>query len=138
MGRKNINTNEWYDLLESKIYNKVAKRITKENGSDVFCTTDEVNIADTEFPTVWVHELEYPERGMDLTNTSINAVLYNMQIDVYSKDKAESKKIMRFAVSEMKELCFNVISMPLTMQIGADLYHTVARFRRMIGGGDKI
>ena len=132
------NQTDWYDLLESKIYNKVAKRIEKENGSEVFCTTDEVNVSETEFPTVWVHELEGIERGMDLTNQTINALLYNMQIDIYAKTKAEAKKLMRYSVTAMKSLMFNITAMPIVLQDSPDVFHTVCRFRRMIGGGDKI
>lgn len=141
MARRNANNtidNTWYDLLESKVYNKVSKRIRTEIGTEVFCTTDEINVSEAEFPAVWIHELEYFERGMDLTNISINAVLYSMQIDVFAATKAESRKIMKYAVAAMKDLNFNITTMPISMQMGADLYHTVARFRRMIGAGDKI
>lgn len=132
------NPNEWYDLLESKIYTKVSKGIEREVEGDVFCTTDEVNVADTEFPCVYIHELEGLERWQDLTNTTINGVLYSMQIDVFATSKAEAKRIMRFAVGEMKALMFNITSMPLTVQENADIFHTVARFRRVFGNGDKI
>lgn len=132
------NINAWYDQLESKIFNKVADYIDSESGEDVFCTTDEVNVLDTDFPCVWIHELEYVERGQDLKNVTLNGVLYTMQIDVYALDKSEAKKLMRFAVAKMKALKFNVPAMPITMQISADVYHTVARFRRVIGGLDTI
>ena len=132
------NQTDWYDLLETKIYNKVAKFIEKENGSEVFCTTDGTNVSETEFPTVWIHELEGVERGMDLTNVTLNAVLYSIQIDVFAKTKAEAKKLMRFAMAEMKALMFNTTSMPLILQDGPDVFHSVARFRRLFGGGDKI
>ena len=132
------NQSDWYDLLETKIYNKVAKFIAKENGSEVFCTTDEVNVSETEFPTVWIHELEGLERGMDLTNMTLNAVLYSVQIDVFSKTKSEAQRLMRYATASMKTMMFNITSLPLTFQDSPDVYHSVARFRRVIGGGDAI
>ncbi len=132
------NQTDWYDQLETTFYNKVARYIEKENGEAVFCTTDEVNVSETEFPTVWIHELDGIERGQDLTNQTINAVMYAMQIDVYAKTKAEAKKLMRYAVAEMKTLLFNVSAMPRVFQDNPDIFHAVGRFRRMIGGGDKI
>ena len=130
--------NTWYDLLESKIFSKVANYIEAENEAEVFCTTDEVNVTETEFPAVWIHELEPVEQGQDLTNETVNAVLYSMQIDVYAHDKNEAKKLMRFALAEMKALRFNVTTVPLTIQLGADVYHTVSRFRRVIAGINEV
>ncbi len=129
---------DWYDQIETTVYNKVAKYIEKENGEPVFCTVDEVNVSETEFPTVWIHELEGVERGQDLTNITINAVLYNMQIDIFAKTRAEAKKLMRYAVAEMKALEFNITAMPLVLQNNPDIFHAIARFRRHYGGGDKI
>lgn len=132
------NSNDWYSLIESKIFSKVSRGIEREYGSEIFCTTDEASVSGAEFPCVYIHELEGIERGMDLTNTTINAVMYSMQIDVFATSKAESKKILKFATNEMKALMFNITSMPLIMQDSVDVYHSVARFRRMYGAGDKI
>ena len=50
--------NEWYTLIESKIFSKVSRGIEREYGSSVFCTTDEAAVTESEFPCVYIHELE--------------------------------------------------------------------------------
>ena len=127
----------WYSYLESTIYSRVSKGVTAIYGDGLNTTTDSVDTSDAEFPTLQIHELEPVERGQDLDNVSVNAVLCTIQADVYSHSKADCTKILRLTTSQMKLQRFNVVAMPIAIQESADIWHGVCRFRRLVGSGDK-
>ena len=127
---------EWYSYLESTIYNKVSKGVKAVYGASLNTTTVGVDPTDAVFPTLYIHELEPVERGQDLDNISVNAVLCTMQAEAYSHSKSDCTKILRLTTSQFKGLRFNVVAMPLAVQESADVWHGVCRFRRLIGNGD--
>lgn len=126
----------WFTQLESRIFTIVTARMKKALPKyKLKCTTDGQSDGPSYFPTVYMHELSPYETGMDLTNQTINALVYTMQIEVFAKDKKDAKAIMSEAVLQMKKLSFDVTTFPVEMSDG-NVVQSVARFRRVIGAGD--
>lgn len=102
------------------------------------CTTKNENGLPAEFPTLYLHELTPIERGQDLTNETINAVLSTIEIQVWTNTtEDECRKILGEATAQMKTLQFNIIEMPL-VQVNDKIAWGVIRCRRMIGNADQI
>lgn len=101
-------------------------------------TNEESRLAGTIFPTIYVHELGGVERGRDLEGQSINAVLETIQIDcIINTKQSHAKKIMSVVADVMKELRFEITSMP-TFNSQEKVYRSTARFRRTVGRNDKL
>lgn len=127
---------DWYSYIEATIYNKVSKGVKAVYGNTLNTTSESVDPTNAVFPTLYIHELEPVERGQDLDNTTVNAILCTIQADVFTHTKADCTKILRLTTAQMKLLRFNVPAMPIAIQESADVWHGVVRFRRIIGNGD--
>ena len=126
----------WFSKIESRIFTILKNRMRSKFPSLRYTTANE-NVTASKFPMLYLHELEQMETGNDLTNTDINAIICTIQIQVFSKSAAECKEVMTDAVLQMKRLMFNVTAMPIyTSEQDKTLFLSVARFRRVVGGGD--
>lgn len=126
----------WFSQIESRIFTLVTTRMKRNLPNfKLRCTTDGQSNGPSYFPTVYIHELQPIEAGQDLTNRTVNALIYTMQIEVFAKSKSDAKTIMSEAVLQMKALSFDVSAFPVEMSDG-NVVQSVARFRRVIGGGD--
>lgn len=104
---------------------------------DLKCTTVSQNTV-VNFPTLYLHELQPVEAGNDLDNTTVNAVLSTIEIQVWSNESEKHcKDILTAAIVEMKRLRFNVTMFP-NVTTDNKIAWGVARFRRMIGAGDSL
>lgn len=131
------------DLLDietrvlSRIKNKFPKKL-KDTFPNINFTNDDRLPDNPSFPTVYVHELLSVEKGNDLDNVTINAVLSTFQIEVYDNVSSENAKIvMNYVCETMKSMGFTIISMP-EFRNNQSYYRRVARFKRMIGSGDTL
>ena len=116
---------------------KKIKDFEKTNFSNSV-TNEESRLSGTIFPTIYVHELAGVEQGKDLEGQSINAVLETFQIDCITNTKqSDAKQIMRVVADVMKELRFEIVSMP-EFKSQDKVYRSTARFRRVIGRNDRI
>lgn len=101
-----------------------------------FTTTDVANGGTSNFPCVYIHEMASNETGMDLTNKSVNAVSYNMQIEIYANTSQNDIKIVTKAiVGTIKELGFTFTMIPV-FENEKTIYRQVIRINRVIGDGD--
>lgn len=129
--------NSWYLQVQSKVFTQVQYMMNKKYPK-LNCTTKNENGLPAKFPTLYLHELEPIERGMDLTNETVNAVLSTIEIQVWTNTTEDDcRKIMSEAVTQMKKLSFNIIALP-EIQMNDKIAWGVMRCRRMIGNGDKI
>lgn len=127
----------WFSKIESRIFTIVKNRMRGEFPNLKFTTSKE-NVEKAKFPMLYLCELEQVETGNDLHNVDVNAILSTIQIQVFSKTAVENKSIMTEAVLQMKKLAFNVVAMPIyTSENDKTIFLSVARFRRVIGGGDR-
>jgi len=127
--------NNWYMQIQSKVFTRIQYMMQKKYPK-LECTTKNENGLPAKFPTLFLHELTPIERGMDLENKTINAVMCTIEIQVWTNTTEDDcRKIIADAVSQMKDLQFNVIELPV-VQMGDKIAWGVARCRRMIGNGD--
>lgn len=129
----------WFSEIESKVFSTVSYRLKRELrgklSGTLKCTTDGASDSAPYFPTWYLHELEPMETGQDLTNVTVNAVIEVIEVQAYTKSKSECQLIMDETVVQMKALRFNVSMMPLVTS-NTNVFTGVARFRRIVGGGD--
>lgn len=131
----------WFSKISSIVFTRVktlvSKRLKKTYPNLNFTDSDKEQ-KNPQFPTVYIHELPGIERGQDLDNTTINAVLTTMQIDVIDNvSQNRANKVMGEVISAMKSMRFSVVSMP-EFQNTTGTYRQTARFRRVIGSSDKL
>lgn len=131
----------WWASLESVIFTKVKTKLTKNIGEDfpkLYCTMSPVTQSAANFPTVYIHSVDWMESGQDLDNDDIHAVLLTMQIDVIANSSlADTKKVMNECVGIMKSMRFDIMAMPIYSSQD-NLFMGVLRFRRYIGGNDGL
>jgi hypothetical protein len=103
---------------------------------DGMFVTQSSNPIPSSFPCVEFQELSGIDRTNTLNREDVSAVLYTMQVKVYSeKDEATARSITEEICDQMKRLQFNMVSMPVPVQID-NLYCYNIRFRRLIAAGD--
>lgn len=133
---------DWFAGIESTVFTVVEHKLKYKEQAPfpkLFCTTKNENWTESgtaNFPSLYLHELAPIERGQDLEGKTVNAVLCTIEIQVYSnKSEQEVRKIMTKAILAMKSLGFEVTMFP-DPTTNNKVSSAVARFRRMIGGGD--
>lgn len=132
---------DWYWNIEDKVYSIIKDRLESKYTADYpnfnVTNTDEV-VDNPMFPTVFVETLEGLEKGQDLENKTVNAVLAAFQIKITTNTKrSDLREIVNDVISIMKELGFNTIGMPVPVDDKL-LYSYTTRFRRMIGSADNF
>lgn len=131
---------DWFSKIESNVFTQIEYMLASRKDAPfpkLKCTTVSQNEI-TYFPTLYLHELQPVEAGMDLTNESVNAVLSTIEIQVWTNTKElDCKNILSAAILEMKQMGFNVTMFP-SITTDSKIRWGVARFRRMIGAGDGI
>lgn len=91
------------------------------------------------FPTVVFRKLTSPEAGSDLRGGTVNAITYNIQVDVITNDEQLTADDLTYSVVDcMKRLRFQVVGDVYTDESNPDEYRSIARFRRIIGRGDRL
>lgn len=130
----------WFSKLESKVFSQVEYMLATRTDApfpNMKCTTVSQNEVTT-FPTLYLHELQPVEAGMDLTNETVNAVLSTIEIQVWTNTtELDCKNILAAAIVEMKRMGFNVTMFP-SITTNSKIRWGVARFRRMVGAADDL
>lgn len=132
--------NEWVLDLGDIIYDNIEEYVTNDIGSkfkNLFFTSSDINSNNPDFPAVVIKEMPSTEMGMTLDNDGINAVMYGVQVEVFSnKSQAECKRVMKSVLNILKQMQFTINEMPVFDN--GDLYRLVIRARRLVGGNDII
>lgn len=126
----------WFSYLESRIFTLVKTEMKKKY-PDVNYTSKSTSAAISQFPTIVIKEIDQRELGMDLDNTTVNAVRETIQIEVYSDQNASSEceSLSRQAFMVMKKLRFNGTGRGILFRDG-DIWERADTFVRVIGNGD--
>lgn len=124
-------------VFSSLKYNDEMQNLQKKY-KDFTLTTSAVSSTDPTFPTLLLQQLESPEVGQDLDNTTINAINAGFQIDVIDNQKTRTRanEIINLAIAIMKSMRFNVRIMP--DQDTSDEKRSILRATRIIGSGDTL
>lgn len=131
----------WYSKIESQVISQVEYMLKGRVDApypNLNITSKNQETKPASLPTMYIHELEPVERGQDLDNASINAVLHTMEIQVWTNvSQNECKSILTAAISELKRMRYNIIMLP-TVKTNDGLAWGVFRARRMIGANDTL
>lgn len=131
----------WYSKIESTVISQV-KYMLKDRADAPYpnlnITSKNQETKPASLPTMYIHELEPVERGQDLDNISVNAIMHTMEIQVWTNESQnECKSILTAVITEMKRMRYNIIMLP-TVQTNDGLAWGVFRARRMVGAGDTL
>ena len=130
----------WYEQIEPNVLTYVKYSVEELGYRPRFTSVLDKTVVDDngvpkKLPTVYIHMLQPAEVGNDLDNTEINGVLATIEIQIFSNNYNESQSLRTITLDCMKKLRFNVPMLPVTTNQG-DYFLTIARYRRVIGGGD--
>ena len=129
---------DWFADIEPRTFTIFKKRM-KETYPDVFYTTANEKVSESEFPCVLYREIGQVETGNDLDNATVNAVISTIQVQTYAKTAKECKEITTEAVIQMKKLRYNITAMPIYQsERGGDIHFSVIRATRVYGSGDTL
>lgn len=90
--------------------------------------------------TIYFQLLDNTETANDLQDNEINAEIYNIQIETYTKVMNDGYNLMDKITNAMKTMSFNKVYGITCLEntIDTNYIRLVARFSRFIGGGDEI
>lgn len=129
----------WFSKIEGKVITQVQYMLqSRAEAPYPTLKVTSVNQASTPavFPTMYIHELEPVERGQDLDNVTLNAVLHTMEIQVWTdKGQSECRGILAATINEMKRLRYNIVMFP-TIKTDSGISWGVIRARRVVGAND--
>ena len=132
----------WYSEIESTIFTLLQYVLVEQDGAPypaLNCTTSSQNESlenVSDFPALYVHLLPPLETGNDLYNEDITAIWATVELQVFSdKSESECRKIMDVCIKEIKKLHFNISMFPDPQTVDKK-YFAIARFTRVIAGGD--
>lgn len=132
----------WYSEIESTIFTLLQYVLVEKEGAPyplLNCTTSSQNESlenVDDFPALYVHLLPPVEMGNDLCNEDITALRATVELQIFSdQSENECRKIMDACIREMKKLHFTIPMFP-DPQTADKKYFAIARFSRVIAGGD--
>lgn len=132
----------WFSEIESTIVTVLQYQLVERDSApfpDLNCTTSSENESldgVKDFPALYIHMLPAQETGNTLDNLDVSAIRATIEVQVYStKSETECRKILNACILEMKKLHFNISMFP-DPQTGNKKYYAIARFTRIIAGGD--
>lgn len=124
-------------IVFSRLLNKYGAELATKYPNINFTTSDREPVS-ASFPTVYVHELSSQEVGSTLDGIDISGVNSNIQIEVTDNASPDNARyVFKVLLKGMKELGYNIISMPVSQNTQA-IYKQIARFNRVYGNGDVI
>lgn len=127
--------NTWFSQIESYTFTDIKYNLKDKLTAPypkLKCTTKGENTMPSVFPTLYMHILSPIEYAQDLENDEVNAVLATIEIQVFSNvSENDANKIMSDTISVMKNLRWNVISLPDPQTVDGVSF-TIARFRQLV------
>lgn len=108
----------WSDEIPTQVLSRLkydSKMLElQKKYPDFTITTSAVSSTNPKFPTLLLQQLESPEVGQDLENTTLNGINAGFQIDVIDNQKTRTrvKEIMSEVRRIMKSMRFNLRDAP--------------------------
>ncbi len=127
------------------VINKIATTLRTLDSTKytpaVFTNTAK-SFSETTNITVYIKQLDNPSMANDLDSTTENASNVTYEIHVYTKVSTGQTMTYNLGVQKdvgnvMLGMAFNRVSSPIEINDSA-LYHTVARYRRVVADDDSI
>lgn len=129
------------------VWNKVNKRLQQKLKTDsdapypkLALTSKDVSDEPPSFPCLFVNSLGEPTEGSDFQNNQCY-ITSTIELQSYSAEspdgsQTEARQIMDKAGDEMLSMGYQLIAGPY--QDNKGYFRTIARFRRLVGSGDKL
>lgn len=129
------------------VWNEVSKRLQQELKTDadapypqLHLTSKDVSDSPPKFPCLFVNSLGEPTEGTDLQNNQCY-ITSTIELQSYSAEspggsQTEARKIIDAAGDVMLSMGYQLIYGPV--QDNRNYFRTIARFRRLVGGGDEL
>lgn len=129
------------------VWNRVNKRLQQRLKTDVdapypklYLTSSDISDAPPGFPCLFVNSLGEPTKGSDFQNNQCY-ITSTIELQSYSAEspggsQTEARKIMGVAGDVMISMGYQLITGPYQDNNG--YFRTIARFRRVVGDGDKL
>lgn len=132
-------TNNWFFDIENLVFTNIkvnASKKLRDKFPNINFTTSNRTQGSPIYPTVYIHENEGQEKGQDLENKTINAVLSNIQVEVITDtSKDDAKKIASVCTDILKNMSFNITALPV-FEEGSSYYRLIMRCSRTFGNAD--
>ena len=136
---------KWVADTRSAIFTIVRKNILDkyiEEYPDLYFTRKENNdeLETNMYPACYFH-FSYVERGNDLTNDGINAILMMITVDITASESqgVEVAEEIAFAIlDELKAMNFNVTMIPETITLDSNVERVIFKCERIIGFNDVL
>ena len=130
----------WMLDIENKVYSLIKAKtrpILVKKYPGINYTTSDINSSkNPKFPCVYIHALSGSEAGSDNEGNTVNSVLSNIQIEVYSNaSQSDNKVVMATIIDTMKAMLYTVRGTPYNDNMDS-VYRMIARFRRNVGSDD--
>lgn len=130
-----------------RVWNDVGKRLQKKLKLEtnapypkLYLTTSDISKAPPTFPCLFINSLGEPTAGSDFQNNQCYITstieLQSYSAESYSGSQVEAQKIMDAAGDVMLSMGYQLIAGPYQSNNG--YFRTIARFRRLVGSGDKL
>lgn len=120
----------WSKDLESKLYTQIEYELS-EKYPDLNCVVENRSGTPTEFPTLYIHELQSPSLH-DLTHLDKIGVNHYIEIQCFAEARDECKSLADEAEDFMVSLGYNTTGILITSN--EDYTMSVARYNRIVGG----
>lgn len=132
----------WFSEIESSVFTLLQYVLAEKVDApypSLNCTTSSENESlenVDDFPALYIHILPPLEMGNDLYNVDVSAINATFEMQVFSdKSETQCREIMNACITEMKKLHFKVSMFPDPQTVDKK-YFAIARFNRIIAGGD--
>ena len=130
----------WFSKIEGMVVTQLSYMLKERDNApypDMKITSVNQSPTPATFPTMYVHE-EQMERGQDLYNASVNAVISTVDLNIWTnRGQSVCKEMVAAAIVEMKRLGYDIVS-DQGIVTGGDVSHGILRTRRIIGANDKF
>lgn len=134
---------DWVMLIPLKVITKIKTEFSQTikeayDMSDANFSSKPTN-TNAVFPFVYINDMPASELGRDLEGITINGGLFAFQIDIYdNQTQSRARKVMTEVLRIMKGMGFESYQIPYFEDTTDNTVRMIARFRRVIGAGDKF
>ena len=132
----------WATSLKTRIYNLIKEDVYEELEEDypnIFFTTSDKTPTTSKFPTVYIDLASMVENGRTTEVESISSALITIEVKVLSNTSStEATIVSNKILQSFKKLGFEIVSFPIPLSSGENVYQATTRFRRTIADMDTL
>lgn len=132
----------WSVSIRTRIYNLIKDDVyegLKKSYPNIFFTTTDKTPTTSKFPTVYIDVASMVENGQTLENNEVSSLLITLEVKVLSNNSSnEAMNISNVILNSFKKFGFDMVSYPIPLSSGENVYQATARYRKNIADMDKL